>query len=36
VQASQYKQAEETLKKVTDAALKSIKAAGGEGSFTRA
>jgi len=36
VQASQYKQAEETLKKVTDAALKSIKAAGGEGTFTRA
>jgi len=36
VQASQYKQAEETLKRATDAALKSIKAAGGEGSFARA
>ncbi len=36
VQASQYKQAEETMKKATDAALKSIKAAGGEGSFVRA
>jgi translation initiation factor 2 subunit 1 len=33
--ASQYKQAEETLKRATDAALKSIKGAGGEGSFTR-
>jgi len=36
IQASQYKQAEETLKKATDAALKSIKASGGEGTFTRA
>jgi translation initiation factor 2 subunit 1 len=36
VQATQYKQAEETLKKATDAALKSIKGAGGEGTFTRA
>jgi len=36
VQASQYKQAEETLKKATDAALRSIKAAGGDGSFLRA
>ena len=36
VQASQYKQAEETLKKATDAALRSIKDAGGEGTFVRA
>ena len=36
VLASQYKQAEETLKRATEAALKSIKAAGGEGTFTRA
>ncbi len=36
VLASQYKQAEETLKRATDAALKSIKTAGGEGTFTRA
>jgi translation initiation factor 2 subunit 1 len=36
VLASQYKQAEETLKHATEAALKSIKAAGGEGTFTRA
>jgi translation initiation factor 2 subunit 1 len=35
VQASQYKQAEELLKKATDAALRSIKAAGGEGTFLR-
>ncbi len=35
VQAGQYKLAEETLKKATDAALRSIKAAGGEGSFLR-
>ncbi|MGA8275074.1 MAG: translation initiation factor IF-2 subunit alpha [Thermoplasmata archaeon] len=35
VAAKQYKQAEETMKRATDAALKSIKAAGGEGSFTR-
>ncbi len=33
--AAQYKQAEETLKRATDAALKSIKSAGGEGTFTR-
>ncbi len=36
VQASQYKQAEETLKKATEAALRSIKSAGGSGSFVRA
>lgn len=36
IQASQYKQAEEALKRATEAALKSIKAAGGEGSFARA
>ena len=36
VQAGQYKQAEETLKKATDAALRTIKAAGGDGSFLRA
>jgi len=36
VTAGQYKQAEETLKRATEAALKSIKAAGGEGTFTRA
>jgi translation initiation factor 2 subunit 1 len=36
VHASQYKQAEETLKRATDAALRSIKASGGEGTFTRA
>ncbi len=36
VQAGQYKQAEETLKKATDAALRAIKASGGEGSFLRA
>jgi translation initiation factor 2 subunit 1 len=36
VQAAQYKQAEEILKKATDAALRSIKSAGGEGTFTRA
>jgi len=36
VQAVQYKHAEETLKKATDAALRSIKAAGGDGSFVRA
>jgi translation initiation factor 2 subunit 1 len=35
VVASQYKQAEETLKRATDAALKSIKSAGGEGTFAR-
>jgi translation initiation factor 2 subunit 1 len=36
VEAAQYKHAEETLKKATDAALKAIKAAGGDGSFLRA
>jgi translation initiation factor 2 subunit 1 len=36
VHASQYKAAEETMKRATEAALKSIKAAGGEGSFARA
>ena len=36
VVAPQYKQAEETLKRATDAALKSIKTAGGEGTFARA
>ncbi len=36
VVASQYKQAEETLKRATDAALKSIKSAGGQGTFVRA
>ncbi len=36
VQAAQYKQAEEMLKKTTDAALRSIKSNGGEGTFTRA
>ncbi|HTZ61437.1 MAG TPA: translation initiation factor IF-2 subunit alpha [Thermoplasmata archaeon] len=35
VVAGQYKQAEETLKRATDAALKSIKAAGGQGTFVR-
>jgi translation initiation factor 2 subunit 1 len=36
VLAPQYKQAEETLKRATEAALKTIRAAGGEGSFARA
>jgi translation initiation factor 2 subunit 1 len=36
VQSTQYKLAEETLRKATDAALKTIKNAGGEGTFTRA
>jgi translation initiation factor 2 subunit 1 len=36
VHAAQYKAAEETLKRATEAALKSIKAAGGEGNFARA
>ncbi len=36
VVASQYKQAEETLKRGTEAALKSIRGAGGEGTFARA
>ncbi len=35
VDAAQYKQAEETLKRATEAALKAIKGAGGQGSFTR-
>ena len=36
VQATQYKIAEETLKKATEATLKSIKSAGGQGTFERA
>ncbi|MGP8072874.1 MAG: translation initiation factor IF-2 subunit alpha [Thermoplasmata archaeon] len=36
VAATQYKAAEETLKKATDAAIKAIKSSGGEGTFTRA
>jgi translation initiation factor 2 subunit 1 len=36
VSAGQYKAAEETMKKATEAALKSIHAAGGEGTFARA
>ena len=36
VEAGQYKKAEETLKKATDAALKAIKGSGGEGTFVRA
>jgi translation initiation factor 2 subunit 1 len=36
VAASQYKAAEEMLKKATEAAIKSIQSAGGEGTFTRA
>jgi len=36
VVASQYKQAEETLKRATEAALQAIHASGGEGSFARA
>ncbi|HLN51643.1 MAG: translation initiation factor IF-2 subunit alpha [Thermoplasmata archaeon] len=36
VQSTQYKTAEETMKRATEAALKSIKASGGEGSFARA
>ena len=36
VDASQYKQAEDTLKRATEAALRSIESAGGHGSFTRA
>ncbi len=35
VSASQYKQAEETMKRATESALKSIKTAGGEGTFSR-
>ncbi len=35
VVASQYKQAEETLKRATDAALRAIKTSGGEGNFVR-
>jgi len=36
VVSTQYKIAEETLRRATDAALKSIKGVGGEGEFTRA
>jgi translation initiation factor 2 subunit 1 len=36
VVASQYKQAEETLKRATGAAIQAIQASGGEGSFARA
>ena len=36
ITANQYKQAEETLKRATDAALKAIKSVGGEGTFVRA
>ncbi|HXW66869.1 MAG TPA: translation initiation factor IF-2 subunit alpha [Thermoplasmata archaeon] len=36
VVAGQYKTAEETLKRATEAAIKAITAAGGEGSFVRA
>ncbi|MCI4335446.1 MAG: translation initiation factor IF-2 subunit alpha [Thermoplasmata archaeon] len=36
VEGTQYKQAEELLKKATSAAVDRIKASGGEGSFTRA
>jgi translation initiation factor 2 subunit 1 len=36
VSAGQYKQAEETMKRATEAAIASIRKAGGEGSFTRA
>ena len=36
VTATQYKQAEETLKKATEAALKLLKGEGGEGTFVRA
>jgi translation initiation factor 2 subunit 1 len=36
VAGTQYKQAEETLKHATEAAIASIKAAGGQGSFARA
>ena len=35
VQATQYKIAEETLKRATEATLKAIKSAGGQGTFTR-
>ncbi|EQD32010.1 hypothetical protein B1B_17869, partial [mine drainage metagenome] len=35
VSAGQYKQAEEILKKASEAALRSITAAGGKGSFDR-
>ncbi|MCW6166937.1 MAG: translation initiation factor IF-2 subunit alpha [Thermoplasmatales archaeon] len=35
VEASQYKQAEETLKRATEGAIRAIKEAGGRGSFTR-
>ncbi len=36
VSAGQYKQAEETMRRATEAAIASIQKAGGEGSFTRA
>lgn len=36
VSAAQYKQAEETMKRATEAAIASIQKAGGQGSFTRA
>jgi translation initiation factor 2 subunit 1 len=36
VHGTQYKQAEETLRRATEASLLKIKAAGGEGTFTRA
>ncbi len=36
VTASQYKQAEETLKRATEAAIKVLKSEGGEGNFVRA
>ncbi|MCI4370080.1 MAG: translation initiation factor IF-2 subunit alpha, partial [Thermoplasmata archaeon] len=36
VAGTQYKQAEETMKHATEAAIASIKGAGGEGSFARA
>ena len=35
VEGTQYKQAEETLRRATEAALQRIKAGGGEGSFSR-
>lgn len=36
VDAAQYKQAEETMKHATETAIRSIEAAGGKGTFTRA
>ena len=35
VEAGQYKQAEETLKRATEGAIRAIKETGGKGSFTR-